>query len=223
MHTRLVLFDLDGTLVRSMELYAEKASELMNRYYRVEPSEGRELYLKTSGLPFLEQLNILFPDKGELNRKVAQHFENWKREIIKSLKLEREGVEVIDKLNSSGFITAVSSNNLQEYVEDIINRSGAKPHFVLGWDGKEFKKGEPHVSFLERETGIRREFFLMVGDSPNDLKLSKNCGIKFVALTSEFPPQAFKEIDSDVPTIENLTELLPVLLPSERPSAILPR
>ncbi len=223
MPVRLVLFDLDGTLVNSMELYADKASELMAKYYRIRSSEARELYLKTSGLPFLEQLNLVFPDKKRLNQKVASEFEDWKKEIVRNLKIEPDGVEVLRSLRKRGTLTAISSNNLQEYVEEILRNSGAEADFVLGWDSGNFKKGEPHISFLETRTGLSRKHFLMVGDSPNDLRLSKNSGISFVALTRSFPPEVFRSMDRNVPTIDSLKELLNLIdsLPSQRPQATL--
>ncbi len=208
MSVKVVIFDLDGTIVDSMHIYAEKAGELIEKYYGISREEAKRLYLKTSGLPFLEQLNVLFPDKKELNKEVSEEFENWKKEVIKELEVSEEAKEVIKELKKRGIITAVSSNNLKEYVEDMIRRSRAELDYILAWDGKDFKKGEPHISFLEKETRIPRKHFLMVGDSLNDLKLAKSSNIKFIALLTEFKEEDFKSIDSKVKTVKRLKEIL---------------
>ncbi len=207
MKPRLVLFDLDGTLVDSMGIYAEKASELIGEHYGIFKEEAKELYLKTSGLPFIKQLEIMFPGDSR-NKHVAEAFESWKGHILEDLEIHPEGVEVIDQLNRMGIVTAISSNNLKEYVEDIVKRSGAQPRYILGWDGRDFTKGRPHVEHLERETGIQRRSFLMVGDSPNDMKIAMDCGVNFVALLREFTEEVFLSSGKNVRVIKKIRELL---------------
>ena len=46
---RLIVFDFDGTLVDTMEAYAEKASELIEKFYGVPREKARKMYLETSG------------------------------------------------------------------------------------------------------------------------------------------------------------------------------
>ncbi len=212
MRKRLLIFDFDGTLVDSMGIYAQKAGELISEHYGLGKEEAKKLYLKTSGLPFAEQLGILFPGDRR-NSKVAEIFESWKEEVLHRLKPFPEVEPLLRELRDRGFLIAVSSNNLQRYVEESVKGWEVRPHFVLGWDGKEFKKGEPHVRFLEEATSLPRESFLMVGDSPNDLKLARSSGIDFIALLRSFPEESFRSVDPSVRTIRSLTteELLPLL------------
>ncbi len=210
MGVRLVIFDLDGTLVDSMELYAEKAADLISCHYGVDRDEAKRVYLQTSGIPFIDQLEILFPG-NPVNRKVAEIFERWKGSLVRDLKMDPEGADVIRTIKSRNITTAVSSNNLQRYVEEIVKSAGVEPDFILGWDGENFKKGEPHIRFLEERTHIPRENFLMVGDSPNDLKIARGCGINFIALTRGFSEEEFKSIDPNVKTIRKLRDLLSLI------------
>ncbi|HIC98025.1 MAG TPA: HAD family hydrolase [Aquificaceae bacterium] len=206
MKPALVLFDLDGTIVDSMGVYAKKAAELISEHYGVPQEISEEMYLKTSGLPFLKQLEILFP-ANERNELVARSFEEWKGKIVKRLKVDGEAVYVIKSLRERGVLTAVSSNNLQEYVERIVRGSGVEVDYVLGWDGGTFMKGEPHVKYLERVSGLSRKDFVMVGDSPNDLKLAKSSGVEFIALERSFSRNDFLSIDPSVKVIKSLREL----------------
>ena len=74
---RLVIFDLDGTLIESMEEYAELAADLIRQHYGWPAEKAKKEYLRTSGLPFRDQLEILFPG-SPLNPKIAEKFEkNW--------------------------------------------------------------------------------------------------------------------------------------------------
>ncbi len=223
---RLVVFDLDGTLVDSMSLYAEKAGELINKHYGLEKDKAIKLYLQTSGLPFLEQLNLLFPQEHQKNKRVAELFENWKMEVIKGLRIKEEGGEVLEELRKRGIITAISSNNLQEYVEKIVRNSGVEVDFVLGWDGKDFKKGKPHFSLLEKKTGIHRKHFLFVGDSLRDLILAKESGVGFVALEGAFKEEDFKSLEPQVKVLKSLKNIGNLIqnfpYPIKNPQPILP-
>ncbi len=218
MRKRLLIFDFDGTLVDSMGIYARKAGELISEHYGLSKEEARELYLKTSGLPFAEQLEILFPGNGK-NREVAETFERWKEKVLHDLKPFPEAEPLLRELKERGYLVAVSSNNLHMYVQESVKGWKVRPHFVLGWDGGEFKKGEPHVRFLEKATSLPRESFLIVGDSPNDLKLARSSGIDFVALLRGFPEESFRSVDPSVKVIKSLTpeELLPILEEGSHP------
>ena len=218
MRKRLLIFDFDGTLVDSMGIYARKAGELISEHYGLSKEEARKLYLKTSGLPFAEQLEILFPG-DKRNEKVSRIFEEWKEEVLHHLKPFPEVEPLLRELKEKGYLIAVSSNNLQRYVQESVEGWKVRPHFVLGWDGGEFKKGEPHVRFLEKATSLPRESFLMVGDSPNDLKLARSSRIDFIALLRSFPEESFRSVDPSVKVIKSLTseELLPLLEEGSHP------
>ena len=215
MRKELIIFDFDGTLVDSMSLYAEKASDLISSYYDLDKATAKSLYLKTSGRPFIEQLNILFPGDKK-NTKVANMLETWKASILHQLKPFPDVMPLFAELKNRGFLIAVSSNNLQNYVEKIVNSWEIKPNFVLGWDGKDFKKGEPHISYLEKVTSVNRDKFLMVGDSPHDLRIALTCKLDFVALLRGFPEESFKSILPSVKVIRSLSTKEFLLLLEDR-------
>ena len=204
MRKELIIFDFDGTLVDSMSLYAKKASDLISSYYNLDKESAKTLYLKTSGRPFIEQLNILFPDNKK-NTKVAHILEKWKASILHQLKPFPDVMPLFAELKKRGYLIAISSNNLQDYVKKIVNSWEIKLDFVLGWDGKDFKKGEPHISYLEKVTSVYRDKFLMVGDSPHDLRIALTCRLDFVALLRSFPEESFKSILPSVKVIRNLS------------------
>ncbi len=70
---KLVVFDLDGTLVDTMGSFANHAATLMERHYGLLHETGYSQYMKTSGLPFKQQLEVLFP-RNHKNASVAHQF-----------------------------------------------------------------------------------------------------------------------------------------------------
>ncbi len=112
MQFKVVVFDFDGTLVDTMELYAERASELMEEYYGIPKDRAVKLYWETAGLAFKDQMEVLFPG-NQNNVAVVELFEKWKSTIIKDVTLSEEAREVLFRLKTMGLIVAVSSNNIE--------------------------------------------------------------------------------------------------------------
>src|ERR1019366_10709923 len=58
---KVLLCDLDGTLIDTMPILADLATEVMVGMYGVPRTLAREFYLATCGLPFIAQLEDIFP------------------------------------------------------------------------------------------------------------------------------------------------------------------
>ena len=59
---KVLLCDLDGTLIDSMPILADVATEVMEERFGTPRVLARELYLATCGLPFVKQLEEIFPE-----------------------------------------------------------------------------------------------------------------------------------------------------------------
>src|ERR1700710_2120778 len=74
---RVLLCDLDGTLIDSMPTLADLATEVMEKAYGTPRVLARELYLATCGLRFVRQLEEIYP--GDRRNAVAnEQFEGRK-------------------------------------------------------------------------------------------------------------------------------------------------
>src|SRR5262249_60976340 len=60
----VLLFDLDGTLVDTMQAIADLAAGVMARHFGVVERPARKLYLEPSGIPFQQQLEAIFGDQA---------------------------------------------------------------------------------------------------------------------------------------------------------------
>ena len=71
---RVLLCDLDGTLIDSMPTLADLATEVIEDRYGTPRILARELYLATCGLPFVKQLEEIFPEDPR-NAEASADFE----------------------------------------------------------------------------------------------------------------------------------------------------
>ncbi len=156
---------------------------VIRKYYGTPVSEARRLYFETSGLPFEQQLDQLFPEKP-VNAYVASQFEDWKDTYLQDVSLPSETKKLLHNWQDCGFNTAISSNNLDSYVKRLATNWPVDA--ALGYQsGEDFHKGEPHFKKLENDLDCTREQMLFIGDSPNDARIAHQCNVSFVALLSE--------------------------------------
>ncbi len=204
--TKLLVFDLDGTLVDTMGDYGDEAAQLMYQNYGTDLAQARADYFRTSGLPFHQQLKILYPDTDS-TESVAQAFEDWKDGYLLNIELPAVVDALFQKWRAAGLRIAISSNNGADYVTRMARNWPIDA--ALGYrqsDG--FAKGETHFAALEKMFDMSHTDMLFTGDSPNDLRIALRCGVPFQALlTPEFAPADFRTIDKNVTLLSSLTDI----------------
>jgi len=208
--TKLIVFDLDGTLVDSMSDFADQAAFLMEKHYGIPRKEGWARYMDTSGLPFYQQLETLFPG-DEKNAAVSARFEAWKIENIANSPLHPGVTEIFQNLKAMGFMIAISSNNMQPNVDRIIRDHKLIADAVLGFREAGFQKGESHFLWLEKHLECSRSQMLFVGDSRNDCRIARRCNVPFLAFPGTFSLVQFREVDPEVRHINRIDEVMEAL------------
>jgi phosphoglycolate phosphatase-like HAD superfamily hydrolase len=207
MRYKLLAFDLDGTLVDTMGDYGDKAAALMQAHFGTDFAQARADYFRTSGLPFNQQLNILYPDNSTTDA-VAKAFEDWKDGYLLNIKLPEPIAALFTRWRADGLKIAISSNNGEHYVERIARHWPVDA--ALGYrEADGFAKGESHFAALEAQFALARTNILFTGDSPNDARIAKRCGVDFRALlTPEFTVADFQVVDKNIRILKYLTHIL---------------
>ena len=206
MNIQLLIFDLDGTLIDTMGDYADKAAALICDHYGTLRAEARRRYFETSGLPFEQQLEQLFPGAPR-NHEVSRMFESWKDGYLLKFPLSSETKQLLRGWRNAGFRVAISSNNLEPYVQRLVKCWPVDA--TLGYRAQDgFGKGEPHFQKLEEHFGFSREQMLFIGDSPNDARIAAQSKVPFLALLSgEFAKADFSQYSPGVKCIARLSNL----------------
>ena len=202
---RVLLCDLDGTLIDSMPTLADLASEVMESVYGTPRILARELYLATCGLPFIKQLEEIFP--GDLrNVGASELFEGHKPARCDLICMPQETRRALERLRDMGVRVAVSSNNGVSNVEAFARNAGFTFDLVLGFGGG-LAKGRPHIDATSRAFGVGRQEMLFVGDSLHDGEMAEREGIPFVGLATTFSPERFQLRFPHVPVIRRFAVL----------------
>lgn len=208
-HKRVIVFDLDGTLLDTMGIFTEIASYLIAWKYDISRNDARRGYIRTSGVPFFQQLEELFPG-CEHNASIAGMFEERKVAATDHLGITPDEKQTVEALHQRGYWLVVSSNNFAENVERFAQFSGLPFTHVFGYR-EGFAKGEQHFNHIMERFGVSKDEMLFVGDSLSDMRKARAFGIDFIGKVGTFTHEEFEAESPDVVTVRSLTELIDML------------
>ena len=206
---RVVAFDFDGTVVDSMGGFADLAAEILAREHGITRAEGRRLYISTSGLPFVEQLEELYPTDRR-NRVLAMEFEERKLAGFHAQSYFSDVKPGLDFLRGLGLKLAVCSNNSQDNVDTFVEAhrepTGVTFDHVLGLRPGGFCKGRPHFDHLLKVENIGKDNLLLVGDSLKDAQKARTYGIRFLGRLGTFTKADFHAQFPGLPVVRSFHE-----------------
>lgn len=205
----VLLLDLDGTLVDTMQAFADLAAGVMERHFGLESRTARKLYLETSGIPFQQQLEVIFGEQPAVP-EAAGEYESRKHAIAAAAEMDADTRTALDEIRSRGIGLVVSSNGMQKHVDRFAARSAGLFDLALGFGGA-LAKGEPHIALVEQALGIGRARLAFIGDSLRDGELAEASGVRFVGRTGTFTRREMAARFPAVPVIDSVAEL-PALL-----------
>jgi phosphoglycolate phosphatase len=206
---KVIIFDFDGTIVDSMNAFADIAQVVLNKFFGTPIGEARQQYFATSGLPFFQQVELLHPGDPK-NKAAADEYEGAKEKNYLSHRLFDDVRPALEQLSKLGIKTVVSSNNFQELVDKLVVKLNLKFDMVLGFrDG--FAKGRDHFEHARRAFGAKLDEMAFVGDSLKDVDRGLDYGIEFIGKSGTFTAEDFRRYNPKVKVVGSLTELTKVL------------
>ena len=189
MQYKLVLFDLDGTLLDTLDDLSEAVNHALG--LRGLPGHTRDEYMKMVGHGIRNLVKQALPedrqaDDALIDSALADFKAYYTAHIDVHTRPYPGMQEIVTSLHEAGVQMAVASNKFQEGAEYLIRKffPGIPFAAVLGnRPGFPLKPDPEIVGEVLRRTGIRPEDAVLVGDSPTDMKTAANGGIDAIAVT----------------------------------------
>jgi phosphoglycolate phosphatase len=216
---RLLVFDLDGTLVDSRLDLIHSVNAMLRHIERPELDGGVIASYVGDGAPALVQRALGDTEDEGLLREALEYFLGYYRLHKLDHTTVYEGIpEVLARLaeppdgaasNGVQRQMAVLSNKPVNPSRDIVRALGLADFFVCVYGGNSFttKKPDPlGVRTILQETGFAAEEALMIGDSSVDVLTGRNAGLWTCGVTYGFAPHSLQEVPPDV-LIESPCEL----------------
>ncbi len=214
---RLLVFDLDGTLVDSKADLTHSINAMLRHYHRPElPEEVIGTYIG-DGAPMLVRRALGDPDDQSFVEEALMYFLSYYREHKLDNTYCYPGIpEALDRIAASAngnLKMAVLSNKPVNPSRAICEGLGLSKYLVQIYGGNSFetKKPDPLGALtLLKETGVKPEQAVMIGDSANDILTAENSGMYSLGLTYGFSPESLEKHTPDVlvDTVEEMVEAL---------------
>lgn len=189
MKYKAVIFDLDGTLVDTLEDLADSVNYALDSFGFPHRSIDEVRSFIGNGVRRLIYLSVPEGTENETSEKCLEIFRNHYKSNSRNKTNPYEGItETLDRLSESGIRTAVVTNKMQEAAKDIVEfYFGEKINLTVGQvDGVSQKPSPDGVNLVLKTLGISKEEAIYVGDSEVDCITASNAGIDCIGVTWGF-------------------------------------
>jgi phosphoglycolate phosphatase len=186
MTVSVLLFDLDGTLVDSLDDLTDAVNHMLGHFGRqpLEPARVRQLVGK--GARNLVQRALDTTLAGEIDRGLALFTEFNEQHIADKSRLYPGARELLQQMADNGIRMAVISNKQEALSRLILESLGVDGFFGIIAGGDTFDEMKPSpLPLLKVVEGFScsQSDSVMVGDSINDIQAGNRAGITTIGCT----------------------------------------
>jgi phosphoglycolate phosphatase len=211
MDIKLVIFDLDGTLVDAYRAITESVNFVLHRlHYLPQPDAIIRRQVGWGD----ENLLKPFVNSKDLKRALYLYRRHHKDSLPKGSRLFAAAQSVLSYLKHSGYKLAVASNRPTKFSLIILRHLKIKKYFnyVLCADKLKYRKPNPEIlNKIMQKFSLKPANTLYVGDMAIDAQAGRRAGVRTVIVTTGSSTK--QEIKKEKPykIITRITQLLNIL------------
>jgi len=208
---KAVIFDMDGTMVNTEDLWKDVNSELAKSYGKTFDMSTRA---KMMGRKEEDAIRI-FKDHHKLSASIDELFESRNKLLfnkIHKVTINPGLIELINLIDGSGLKKAIATSTYKDFAMAVLNSTDLAEKFSVIITGDMIQNGKPRPDiFLEAasELETKPENCLVIEDSENGVEAGHNAGMKVIAVPHEYSKaQDFSKADKIVGSLKDINERL---------------
>ncbi|MFH0854976.1 MAG: HAD-IA family hydrolase [Candidatus Omnitrophota bacterium] len=183
-NVKLIIFDLDGTLVNAYRAITKSVNYAMKELGY--PLRGDLAIRRAVGWGDRRLLEK-FVNREDLDKAVLFYRRHQKIALLKYSSLMPEARLTLESLKAKGCKLAVASNRPTQFSEILIRHLKLARYFDYCLCADKLKLGKPHPEILRkimRRLQIKRSQSVYVGDMLIDAQAGRRAGIKTIIVTT---------------------------------------
>ncbi len=209
---RLLVWDLDGTLVDSMPDLATSVNAVrQTRGLSALPLPIIQSYVG-SGARTLMQRSLAPIEGQDLDQALAAFLDIYEKHLLDKTRPYAGIPELLRNLEQR-FTLSILTNKPLKHSLQVMEGLELSKHFkgIYGGDSFKVRKPDPTGALEMLKTfGIKPEEAIMIGDSDNDSLTAKRAGMWSIGVRYGYSPESFKRAPADI-YVDDVREILDVL------------
>ncbi|MDR2683803.1 MAG: HAD family hydrolase [Prevotellaceae bacterium] len=192
---KLIIFDLDGTLLNTVEDLANSVNYALGLYNFPTHNVEQYKFMVGNGTK-----NLILRALPAQNRYYRDIFETTHREFLshysknadKFTKPYNGIIDLLEKLQKNGFLIAVASNKIHEAAVMLVKKFFPTINFVAVFGQRTGFPIKPDPLLVEEILNIAQVSpvdTLYIGDTSVDIQTAKNAGVDAAGVTWGFRPR----------------------------------
>ena len=209
MKKRLLIYDLDGTLVDTAKDIAISANYMRKQFGLSELPQNKISEFVGRGVHHLISHCIESDDEKLIEKAIKVYRDHYKEHMLDYSRLFPGAKDFLKHFESR--IQAVLTNKPNPYSKEILDQLGVGHYFVevmAGNSGYQKKPDPDAILQLMKKENVKPEETLMIGDSRVDIETCRNAHITAAVLTHGFESRDTLESAKPEVICDSFSELL---------------
>ncbi|MGN0634327.1 MAG: HAD family hydrolase [Oscillospiraceae bacterium] len=181
---KLAVFDLDGTLINSIEDLADAVNRaLYENGYKTHPTESYFRFVGDGTKKLIERALPVGTDKAEQERIHSIFSGYYKSGCLNKTRPYDGIIGAVEEIKKSGIKCAVASNKPDAFSKQIVSSLFPEDLFDLvrgKTDGTKAKPAPDIIFEILKSFGVSPGEAVMIGDSDVDVLTARNAGMKCI-------------------------------------------
>lgn len=215
MKYKAVIFDMDGTILNTLEDLTNATNYSLRQFGMPERSlEEVRMFVGNGIRKLVERAVPAGTPKEKIDQILDVFLEYYEIHSADNTSPYPGILELVEKLKKSGIKTAVSTNKAdvpaQELGREYFN--GIFDLIVGQQDGLKVKPAPDSVNKILSILDIQKKDAIYIGDSDVDVQTAKNSGLDFIGVSWGFRGREFLEKNGAKNIVDNANEILDLVI-----------